>query len=104
MKLLPKLKDSAQTEVLIITLPEATPFYEAKRLEEELDRAGIYSKWWIVNSSFYGLEVKDPILKARAQSEIQWLNQIGRQSNGNFALIPWTGKELKGVNLQVLLG
>ncbi len=104
MKLLPKLKDSAQTEVLIITLPEATPFYEAKRLEEELDRAGIYSKWWIVNSSFYGLEVKDPILKARAQSEIQWLNQIGRQSNGNFALIPWTGKELKGENLQVLLG
>lgn len=33
-KLLPRLKNSAETEVVIVTLPEATPVYEAMRLEE----------------------------------------------------------------------
>ncbi len=36
--LLPRLK-SDETEVIIITLPEATPVYEALRLEEDLNRA-----------------------------------------------------------------
>lgn len=35
-ELLPKLKDDKLTEVLIITLPEATPYYEAKRFQEDL--------------------------------------------------------------------
>ncbi len=46
-KKLPKLKDKELTEVIIMTLPEATPVYEATRLQEDLNRAGIYSKWWI---------------------------------------------------------
>ena len=50
-KLLPRLKNSDETEVLIVTLAEPTPFYESVRLEEDLKRAGIYSKWWIINSS-----------------------------------------------------
>ena len=33
-KLLPRLR-SEETEVIIVTLPEATPVYEALRLEEE---------------------------------------------------------------------
>ncbi|MDU7298693.1 MAG: arsenical pump-driving ATPase, partial [Finegoldia magna] len=37
-KLLPRLKDKDYTEVLIIALAEATPYYEAKRLKEDLDR------------------------------------------------------------------
>src|SRR5699024_7675429 len=61
--LLPKLKDEKFTEVLIVTLPEATPYYEAKRLQEDLDRADIFSKWWIINSSFYATETTNKILK-----------------------------------------
>ncbi len=40
-KLLPRLKNSAETEVIIVTLPETTPVYEALRLEEDLKRANI---------------------------------------------------------------
>lgn len=52
-KLLPCLRDENETEVLIITLAETTPVYEAMRLEADLKRAGIHSKWWIINSSLY---------------------------------------------------
>jgi len=33
-----------ETEVIIVTLAETTPVYEAMRLEEDLKRAGINSK------------------------------------------------------------
>ena len=98
-KLLPKLKDDSLTEVLIITLAEATPFYEAKRLQEDLYRAGIFSKWWIINSSFYGTNSSNEILKAKSASEVQWINAVNEISNGNFSLISWTPEELRGENL-----
>lgn len=53
IELLPKLKDNSMTEVVIVTLPEATPVYEAVRLKADLDRAQIYNKWWVINSSLY---------------------------------------------------
>lgn len=102
-ELLPKLKDKSLTEVLIVTLPEATPYYEAKRLEEDLRRAEIYSKWWIVNSSFYATSTSNEILKAKASNEIEWINKISEVSNGNTALIRWSSEELKGENLNELL-
>lgn len=102
-KLLPKLKDDSLTEVLIITLAEATPFYEAKRLQEDLYRAGIFSKWWIINSSFYGTNSSNEILKAKSASEVQWINAVNEISNGNFSLISWTPEELRGENLTNLL-
>lgn len=37
-KKLPKLKDKELTEVIIMTLPEATPVYEATRLQEDLNK------------------------------------------------------------------
>ncbi|WP_349947926.1 ArsA-related P-loop ATPase [Lacrimispora sp. BS-2] len=43
-KLLPRLK-SDKTKVLIVTLPEAPPVYEALRLEDDLKRAGISTQW-----------------------------------------------------------
>jgi arsenite-transporting ATPase len=51
-KLLPRLRSATETEVIIVTLAEATPVYEALRLEEDLKRAGIRAGWWIINSSF----------------------------------------------------
>ena len=41
-KLLPKLNDKDITEVIIVTLPETTPVFEALRLQQDLNRAGIY--------------------------------------------------------------
>lgn len=102
-ELLPKLKDENHTEVLIITLPEATPYFEAKRLQDDLERADIFSKWWIINSSFYARETTNAILKAKASNEVQWINEINKTSKGNFAVIKWTSEELKGENLNKLL-
>lgn len=102
-ELLPKLKDSSLTEVLIVTLPEATPYYEAKRLEEDLKRAEIYSKWWIINSSFYATATSNEVLKAKASNEIKWINKIAHLSKGNTALIKWSLEDLKGENLSELL-
>lgn len=101
--LLPKLKDQSLTEVLIVALAEATPFYEAKRLQEDLDRAGIHSKWWIINSSLYATHTTNEVLKAKASNEVQWINKINEVSKGNLAIIKWTPEELKGENLNKLL-
>lgn len=102
-KLLPKLRDNSITEIIIITLAEATPVYEAKRLQDDLNRAGIYSKWWVVNSSLYATNTSNKILKAKASNEIQWINKINEISKGKFALIKWISEEVKGEVLSKLL-
>ena len=100
-RLLPRLK-SDETEVLIVTLPEATPVYEALRLEDDLKRAGIAAKWWIVNQSLYGTNTTNPMLAAKAVSEVEWLNRVNEHSDGKFALIAWNAGEIKGEHLLVL--
>lgn len=98
-KLLPMLRDENQTEVIIVTLAETTPVFEAMRLEEDLKRAGIHSKWWVINSSLYATETSNKMLKAKASNEIQWINKVANHSNGNFAVIKWSGEEIKGEKL-----
>lgn len=100
-RLLPRLK-SDETEVLIVTLPEATPVYEALRLEDDLKRAGIAAKWWVVNQSLYGIDTQSPILAAKAANEIEWLNRIDEHSGGKFALIAWSAEEIQGNRLLML--
>lgn len=102
-KLLPRLKNEKETEVLIVTLPETTPYYEALRLDEDLRRAGIYSKWWIINSSLYQTGTTNAMLKAKASNEIEWINKVDVHAKGNFALIPWSGEEIKGEKLKDLI-
>ncbi|ABW18656.1 arsenical pump-driving ATPase [Alkaliphilus oremlandii] len=101
--LLPKLRDEKHTEVLIITLPEATPVYEAIRLKEDLERADIFVKWWVINSSFYATNTTNDILKVKAGNEVGWINKVNEVSKGNFAVIKWTHEEVKGENLSKLL-
>ena len=102
-KLLPRLKNADETEVVIVTLAEPTPYYESERLEEDLKRAGIYSKWWVINSSLYATGSSNKILKAKANSEIEWINKIDDHTKGNFTLIPWATGELKGSKLDELI-
>lgn len=93
--LLPRLK-SDETEVIIVPLPEATPVYEALRLEDDLSRADISAKWWVINSSFYSADIQNDMLKAKAANEVAWINRIDRHTNGRFALIGWKTEEVKG--------
>ena len=102
-KLLPRLKNSEETEVLIVTLAEPTPFYESKRLEEDLKRAGIYSNWWIINSSIYKTGSTNKTLQAKANSELEWINKVDKRTDGNYTIIPWSSDEIKGSSLDKLI-
>ena len=97
-KLLPRLK-SEETETVIVTLPEATPVYEAERLREDLQRAQLQVRWWVVNRSFLGLETKNPLLRARAAQAAPWIDEVNRKASGREVLIPWKAESLKGAAL-----
>jgi arsenite/tail-anchored protein-transporting ATPase len=103
MKLLPRLRNEAETEVIIVTLAETTPVYEAMRLQKDLNRAGIHSKWWVINSSFYAANTTNAILKVKASNEVQWINKVNEISKGNFAVIEWMAEEVKGEKLKDLI-
>lgn len=103
IKLLPTLKNENDTEVIVVTLAETTPVYEAMRLKTDLDRANIYSKWWIINSSLYATNTENNVLKAKASNEIQWINKVNEISEGNFAVVEWKAEEVKDKNLIDLL-
>ncbi len=92
-KLLPRLRGE-ETEVLIVSLAEATPFYEAYRLEEDLKRASIYTNWWIVNSSLYKANPSNKMLSAKANEEVKWINKILDHTSGKLAVIEWTKDDL----------
>lgn len=101
--LLPRLKDSDYTEVVIVTLAETTPFYEAKRLADDLKRAGLTVRWWVINASYSLTDTSSAFLKAKAANEIQWIEKVDQVSNGNYAVIPWMPFEVTGKNLLELL-
>lgn len=102
-KLLPKLRNEKETEVIIVTLAETTPVYEAMRLERDLNRAGIHSKWWVINSSFHASNTTNSILKVKASNEVKWINKVNEISKGNFAVIEWIPEEVKGGKLRDLI-
>lgn len=103
IKLLPTLKNKNDTEVIVVTLAETTPVYEAVRLKSDLDRAKIYNKWWVINSSLYATNTTNNILKAKANNEIQWINKVNEISNGKFAVVEWKSEEVKDKELIDLL-
>jgi len=94
-KLLPRLRNAAETEVIIITLAEATPVYEALRLEEDLRRAGIATKWWVINAALYSTGTTNRLLAAKASHEIEWINKVNQHANGHFAVIAWSAADIK---------
>lgn len=96
--LLPRLRGE-ETEVLIVSLAEATPFYEASRLEEDLTRASIHTNWWIVNSSLYKANPGNKMLSAKANEEVKWINKILDHASGKLAVIEWTKEDLCGDKL-----
>lgn len=103
-KLLPRLRNADETSVIIVTLAETTPVFEAMRLEEDLKRAEIATKWWVINSSLYATETGNQLLKAKASHEIEWINKVDELSHGHFSVIKWSAEDVKGSNLLSPLG
>lgn len=92
-RLLPRLR-SSETEVIIVTLPEATPVYESMRLEDDLKRAELAVNWWVINQSFSKAKITNTLLRTKASNETEWINRVERHTNGNFAVIAWCGEQI----------
>lgn len=88
-KLLPRLRNPKETEVVIVTLPEATPVFEAERLQMDLHRAGISNKWWVVNACLSQTNTQSSFLKTKAQNELTWIEKVEQLSKNNTVLIAW---------------
>ncbi|MNO58959.1 Arsenical pump-driving ATPase [compost metagenome] len=95
-QLLPRLRDPKETSVVIVTLAEATPVYEASRLEQDLKRAGIPTKWWAINQSFAAAGTTDPVLSGRAHAELEWIQRVLQNAEGHAVIIPWKQSEMTG--------
>ncbi|MBW7572000.1 arsenical pump-driving ATPase [Caproiciproducens faecalis] len=102
-ELLPRLKNPNDTEVVLVTLAEATPFYEAQRLSDDLKRAGLTVKWWVINASYSMTDTKSEFLRAKAANEFQWIQKVSEISEGQYAVIPWKPFEVKDEKLLELL-
>ncbi|GLB59619.1 arsenical pump-driving ATPase [Cytobacillus sp. NCCP-133] len=94
--LLPRLRNPKETGVVIVTLAEATPVLEAGRLQEDLNRAEISPKWWLINQSLYATDTKDPVLKGRAQAEIEWIKKVTEELSRKTAIVPLMSEENTG--------
>ncbi|MDL4841224.1 arsenical pump-driving ATPase [Aquibacillus rhizosphaerae] len=96
-KLIPRLRDPNQTFVALVTLPEATPVHEANRLQEDLRRAKIEPKWWIINQSFQATTTEDPVLKGRAYAEQTWIERVFNELASETIIVPWQADDIIGV-------
>ncbi|WP_350020050.1 arsenical pump-driving ATPase [Priestia flexa] len=96
LDLLPRLRNQQETSVVIVSLAEATPVLESSRLQEDLKRAGIMPKWWVVNQSLYATNTADSLLKGRASTEKLWLKKISEELTSHVSVIPWQEEEKIG--------
>ncbi|MGA0368430.1 MAG: arsenical pump-driving ATPase [Kiritimatiellia bacterium] len=94
-QLLPKLRDPAFTRVILVTLPEATPVHEARRLQEDLRRAQIEPAGWVINQSLAGAAPEHPLLKIQAGSEIRYLQEASLLTD-QLVIVPWQVEEPAG--------
>lgn len=99
-ELLPRIRDSKFTKILIVALPEATPTHEAEALQEDLRRADIEPYAWIINRSFAVSGTNDPILISKGLHELKYIeeitNKLSKNLEGGTVLSPWICDELVG--------
>ena len=71
------LQDETLSKIILVTLPETTPMREAGSLQDDLKRAGIKPYAWLINQSLSMLcSISDPLLKSRANAEIEVIDTI----------------------------
>jgi arsenite-transporting ATPase len=82
------LQDQTLSKIILVSLPETTPMREAGDLQNDLKRAGIQPYAWLINQSLSMLVgITDPLLKSRANAEIQVINTIkGTYSERTFGI------------------
>lgn len=91
--LLPRIRNPKETSVVIVTLPEATPVLEASRLQDDLRRASINPKWWVINQSLSATDTNDSILKGKANAEQKWIQEVKEHKSEKCVVISWMPEE-----------
>lgn len=89
VNLLDRVKMGDEVEVVMVTLPEATPVYETTRLSNDLERAHLPHKWWIVNKSLLATPTTSKLLQAKAQAEGRWIQRVRELSQGHVVVTGW---------------
>lgn len=88
------LQDMNFAKILLVALPETTPMREAESLQNDLKRAGIIPYAWVINQCLSALKnLKDPILRKRATSEIAVINTIAGKLSKRTYGIPYLPEE-----------
>jgi len=90
--LLDTLADPARAQILLVTLPEATPVHEARALQADLQRAGITPFGWVINASLAASSTSDPLLRARAAAEHRWIDDVAAAGPARLAVLPWSAQ------------
>jgi arsenite-transporting ATPase len=101
--LLPRLRDPEFTRILLVTLAEATPVFEAGRLQDDLRRAGIEPYGWVVNASLAASGTTHPILAARARLEWPQLRRVTAEMATQCWVVPWRANPLVGADALLAL-
>lgn len=93
-----QLQDPKQTKVLLVTLAETTPVLEAANLQADLRRAGIEPWAWVINNCVAVSRPTSPLLRQRAQHELQEIAAVASQHATRYAIVPLLKNEPVGVN------
>ncbi|WP_025740052.1 arsenical pump-driving ATPase [Salinivibrio socompensis] len=100
-----RLQDPAQTKVLIVTLPEATPVLEAARLQDDLKRAEITPYAWVVNASLAATDTCHPLLVSRAGTEVPEIIRVEETLSARYSVVPMLADDPVGATkLRALIG
>jgi arsenite-transporting ATPase len=71
------LQDQTLSKIILVSLPETTPMREAGDLQNDLKRANIRPYAWLINQSLSMLSgISDPLLKSRANAEVEVIKTI----------------------------
>lgn len=92
-----QLQDPKRTKVIVVTLPETTPVFEAVGLQSDLRRAGIEPWAWLINNSLAAGDTRSPLLKRRAGEEVAQIDAVRTKHAKRIALVPVQAEEPVGV-------
>ena len=92
------LQDENYTKMILVTLAENTPVFEAEHLQEDLKRAGITPWAWIVNNSIAASKTESQLLMQRAKNEIKQIDLVINKLSQRSAVVPLLADEPIGVN------
>ncbi len=92
-----RLQDPAYTQIVLVTLPEATPVSQAAALQDDLRRANIEPYAWVLNKSVLAAGTRDPLLVARLASERKQMARMNAGMAKRLFTIPWLARAPVGV-------